>query len=103
VRARLGYAADNATMDDFPPGLSLGTLRATSATLMVRWLGDQSLAILAAAARMQNYRLAAQALGFTPEEADLLLRDAQGLRAGSTPTEDDYTTAIDTAIQRLAQ
>jgi hypothetical protein len=86
-------------MDDIPPGPSLGTLRAASINLMVGRIDDQLRASLAAVARMQTYRLTAQAFGATAEEADRILYDVQGLRAGSTPTEDDYATAI----QRLAQ
>jgi hypothetical protein len=86
-------------MDDFPPGPRLGTLRAASANLMVGRIDDQLRATVAAVARMQTYRLTAQAFGATPEEADRILYDVQGLRAGSTPTEDDYATAI----QRLGK
>ncbi|MFE2106659.1 hypothetical protein ACFXAF_12440 [Kitasatospora sp. NPDC059463] len=41
----------------------------------------------------ERLRSTAQALGLTPERADALLLQAQGLRAGSSPSAEDFAAA----------
>lgn len=85
-------------MDDTANGLSLGTLRTSSATLMIDRLGSQFRQTLETGARVQRYYLAAEAVGVPRGVALDLLHLAQGHRAGSTPTEADIEAAREAVL-----
>ncbi|MET9222337.1 hypothetical protein ABZX65_26735 [Streptomyces sp. NPDC003300] len=73
--------------------MNLDAFRATGASLMVDRLGAGIRAALEAGARLQRYFLAAEAVGVPREVALGILHEAQGDRAGSTPTPGDLEAA----------
>lgn len=77
-------------MSEIPPE---SELRWAGPSLLFAALGTTAQAVLEGAERMGRYFATAGALGVTKERAQELLREAQGLAAGSTPTTDDIDRA----------
>lgn len=77
---------------------SFGTLRTTSTNLMGLLLGEQFNQHLEMAAQVQRYYLAAEEVGVARGVAAEILHQAQGRRAGSTPTAGDLEAARESVL-----
>jgi len=91
--------------EDGIAGPSVGTLRVSSADLMVRRLGGQLAAlsaIVALAMELERWYLSCAALGADRAATDRLLREVQGPRAGSAPSRREREAVLRLLVEGVA-
>lgn len=77
---------------------STADLRSASLGLMLAPLATTATHVIARALAVESYYSSAASLGITQERASALLNEAQGLAAGSTPTDEELDVARRAAI-----